>query len=112
MSTLKTLLMSASVLLLGASLLGLGTVAWVEQQEIQVLEFQMASTQADIVHVREQADSDTARLDRTIKTANKNFIRLDTREYKLADAVVEMWKFMISSSGQQPSSYNPNLRGE
>ena len=112
-NTLKTVLTTTSVLFLGVTLLGMGTVVWVEQQEIQALQIQMSGSQTDITRAQEQTDSNTARLNRTIQTSNKNFSRLEKREDKMAEVVAAVCKLVLSETGQEPSSYkNPNSSGE
>lgn len=113
MSTLKTVMTTASVLLLGVTLSGFGTVVYVQQQEIQELQIQVAGSQSDIARAQKQANENTVRLDKTIKTANKNFSKLENREDKMAGVVAAVCKLILSGSGQDRTSYkNPNSSEE
>ena len=113
MSTLKTVLTTCFVLLLGAILLGEGSAVWTQQQEIQDLQVKVATLQEHVDVMQEQTDDTSVRLNKSIKTTNKNFSSMTRREDKTDEIVSIIAKLIISSSGQEPSSYkNPNQSGE
>ena len=103
MSTLKTILTTVFVLLLGAVLLSGGWVLWSQYQSIQTLRAQVSSLQ-------KQTDDTSTRLSKTIQTSNNNFRSLNKREGKLSDIIVILGKLIISNSGQDLAAYNPNTR--
>ena len=113
MSIFKTVLITPAVLLLVGVLVGLGGVVWSQQQEIWALQTQVAITTTDGAYTRSEADSTATKLSKTIKTANRNFSKLETREDNVDEIVQAIGKLILSGSGDAPSSYkNPNAKGE
>ena len=112
MSTLKTVLTTCFVLLLGAILLGEGSAVWTQQQEIQDLQIKVATLQEHVDVMQEQTDDTSVRLNKSIKTTNKNFSSMTKREDRLSEIVSILGKIVLSESGHDSSYKNPNQSGE
>ena len=106
MSTIKTALTTAAVLFLGAVLTFGYQIAVYQQDRIDSLQNQLTGLQDQIVSVQNQTAKDNARLNRTIKTNNKNFETVSTRQDELKDAVLGIITILKSSPDSTPAPTN------
>ena len=111
MSTIKTVLIPAALLLLGA-VVTLGYLVAVRQQNrIDALQNQLTALQNQVVSVQKQTTRNNARLSQTIKAANKNFETVSDEQDKLRDAVTGIITILKSGSTPAPSNFMQSHNG-
>jgi hypothetical protein len=103
MSTLKTVIVTTAVLLLGAALTLVGYIIWSQDQELRYLSAKVTLLDAQMDAVQNQTLANTARLSRTIKTVNHNFSNFDDREKGL-ETVIKIIVKALSSDPDTPAS--------
>ena len=108
MSTIKTVLTTASVLLLGAVVT---QVAVRQQNRIDAIQNQLTALQNQVVSVQKQTTRNNARLSQTIKAANKNFETVSDEQDKLRDAVTGIITILKSGSTPAPSNFMQSHNG-
>ena len=100
MSTLKTVLITTAVLVLGSVI---GFVLWGQQQSIDTLNARVYLLSQQVVEVQNRTDENASRLNRTIKRANKNFSEVKDREDSLESIVKIIAKIIVSSASPETS---------
>ena len=106
MSIIKTVLTTAAVLFLGAAITSGYQAAVYQQDRIDALQNQITGLQDQIVSVQNQTARDNARLNRTIKTANRNFETVSSRQDELRDAVLGIITILKSETDSSPAPSN------
>lgn len=122
MSTIKTVLTTAAVLTLGA-VIAFGYQVAVYQQEridslqaqISGLQDQAAAVQTQVRSVQKQTAKDDARLNRTIKTTNKNFDTVSGEQDELRKAILGLVNILKSlpdtDSTPAPTNFTRSSNG-
>ena len=103
MSTIKTVLTTASVLFLGAAITAGYQVSVYQQNQIDTLQNQLTGLQDQIVSVQKQTTRDNARLSQTIKATNKNFKTVSDEQDELRDTVLGIITILKSSPDSTPA---------
>lgn len=111
MSTIKTVLTTAAVLLLGA-VVTLGYQVSIHQRDqIASLRKQLTALQNQVVSVQKQTTKNNARLNQTIRVANKNFETVSDEQDKLRDTVLGIIIILKSGSTPAPSNFVQSHNG-
>ena len=103
MSTIKTVLTTAAMLLLGAAITIDYQVAVYQNNQIDALQKQLTSLQNQVISVQKQTNKNNARLSQTIRVANKNFETVSDEQDKLRDAVLGIFTILKSSPDSTPA---------
>ena len=111
MSTLKTVLTTAAVLLLGSVLSVGGYIVYQQQQDIDALTSHVIVLMNKSVDVQKQTSAIDKRLSATIKTSNHNFKELEQDDDTLTDALKMIIRVLGSGSESSPSSYTQSRNG-
>ena len=111
MSTLKTVLATAAVLLLGSVLSVGGYIVYQQQQDIDALTSQVIVLMNKSVDMQKQTSAIDKRLNATIKTSNHNFKELEQDDDTLTDALKMIIRVLGSGSESSPSSYTQSRNG-
>ena len=111
MSTIKTVLTTASVLFLGAAITAGYQVSVYQQNQIDTLQNQLTGLQDQIVSVQKQTTKDNARLNRTIKAVNKNFKTVSAEQDELQDSVLGIIPILKTGSTSAPSNFTQSHNG-
>ena len=111
MSAIKTVLTTAIVLLLGAVVTLGYQVAVRQQNRIDALQNQLTALQNQVVSIQKQTTRNNARLNQTIKAANKNFETVSDEQDKLRDAVTGIITILKSGSTPAPSNFMQSHNG-
>lgn len=115
MSTIKTVLTTAAVLALGAVLIFGYQIAVYQQDRIDALQTQLSGLQDQVVFVQKQTAKDDARLNRTIKTTNKNFDTVSGEQDELRKAILTLADILKSlpdtDSTPAPTNFTRSSNG-
>jgi hypothetical protein len=112
MSTLKTVFLTTAVLLVGAVLFAGYQIAIYQQDRIDALQSQLSEVQLQVAFVQKQTAKADARLNRTIKTTNKNFATVSDQQDVLRKAILTIIEVMKDGdSAPAPTNYTQSRNG-
>lgn len=111
MSTLKTVLATAAVLILGSVLSVGGYLVYQQRQDIDALTSQVIVLMNKSTDIQKQTSAIDKRLNATIKTSNHNFKELEQDDDTLTDALKLIIRALKSDSDSSPSSYTQSRTG-